>query len=101
MDEAEDILLVLYDYLDYVGMTPLNPTIVKYLVKNLDEIQEMSLTKFKDIFYKICNKVINEGVIKKQEEVINNAFSFLPEKSVSIPVASGGGKTRRKVRGKT
>jgi hypothetical protein len=98
-DEAEDILLVLYDYLDYVGVTPLNPKIVNYLVKNLDKIQTMSFTEFKDDFYEMCDKVINEGVIKKQEEVINDAFSFLP-----IPVvastAGGGGKTRRKLRGK-
>lgn len=101
MDEAEDILLVLYDYLDYVGMTPLNPTIVNYLVKNLDKIQEMSFTEFKDNFYEICDKVINKGVIKKQEEVINNAFSFLPEKSMTVVAATaGGGKTRRKLRGK-
>jgi hypothetical protein len=97
-DEAEDILLVLYDYLDYVGMTPLNPKIVNYLVKNLDEIQEMSLTEFKDIFFKICDKIINEGIIKKQEESMNDAFSFLPAPVVAA--TAGGGKTRRKLRGK-
>jgi hypothetical protein len=107
-DEAEDILLVLYDYLDYVGVTPLNPKIVKYLVDNLDEIQEMSFTEFKDIFYKICDKVINQGIIKKQLETADRAFDeFLHELPVSIEpqpqlvaTTAGGGKTRRKVRGK-
>ena len=101
-DEAEDILLVLYDYLDYVGITPLNPKIVNYLVKNLDEIQQMSLTEFKDNFYEICDKLINEGIIKKQDDIIETAFSFLPT-FVAAPVVAataGGGKTRRKLRGK-
>jgi hypothetical protein len=99
MNEAEDTLLILYDYLDYVGMTPLNPKIVKYLVDNLDEIQEMSFTEFKDIFYKICDKVINEGV-KKQIETTEIGLSYLQPPIQLVASTAGGGKTRRKVRGK-
>jgi hypothetical protein len=98
--EAEDILLVLYDYLDYVGMTPLNPKIVNYLVNNLDEIQKMSFTEFKDIFYNMCDKVINEGIIKKQLETTEIGLGFLQQPPPLVASTAGGGKTRRKVRGK-
>lgn len=99
-DEAEDTLLVLYDYLDYVGMTPLNPKIVKYLVDNLDEIQKMSFTEFKDIFYNMCDKIINEGIIKKQLEATEIGLSYLQPPPQLVAATAGGGKTRRKLRGK-